>query len=497
MATKLAGAIAQIIFPTKVNPKGTATTPTFNPTNTANVLSAPAYRDHLTDIFATRSAEDSRSLIKSLFKQDPDMSASVNAFLTVADTELVCLVKTLDGQLDPAGQKVLTSMLVALTTRSDYSKGFKAVPTLSSLAEAFRMMLLMRGGCGAELVMSKELFPSEVRHVDVGTLEWFEKAPGQFTPQQRSVNGDIISLDIPSFFVTWFRRDPTEIYTTSPFVSAINTIAARQQVINDLYRIMQVTGYPRMDIKVLEEVIVKNAPVNAKLSEEARAAYVRARLQEISTSISSLKSNQSFIHTDAVEATMMNEKSPGMAIDITPVIQTLNAQNQAGLKTMATILGRGESGVNTASVEARIFSLSAQALNEPVAAIFSQILTMGLRFHGVESYVECYYQPVEMRSQTELETQLLVRSQRLKDDLSLGLISDVEYHLWMYNRLPPENTPELSGTLFADPPDPVDATNEGGRGDSVTKAASTKEGNKGSRDNKSKPKSKARLVLDI
>ena len=30
-----------------------------------------------------------------------------------------------------------------------------------------------------------------------------------------------------------------------------------------------------------------------------------------------------------------------MSIDIEPVIKTLNAQNQLGVKTMATILGRG------------------------------------------------------------------------------------------------------------------------------------------------------------
>ena len=39
---------------------------------------------------------------------------------------------------------------------------------------------------------------------------------------------------------------------------------------------------------------------------------------------------------------MVNDKKAGMSIDIEPVIKTLNAQNQAALKTMATILGRGE-----------------------------------------------------------------------------------------------------------------------------------------------------------
>lgn len=489
MASKLVSAL-KILLPGRSNPKGTATTNTFNESNTNNVLSVPAYREHLTDLFASRGSEDSRVLIQTLFKHDPDMSAAVNAFLTVADTELVPLVKAPDGQLDEPGQQVLQTLLTTLTTRQDYSKGFQVVNSLSAITEACRMMLLMRGALGGELIMTKEMFPYEIRLVDMGKLEWFEKAPGAFTPQQRSVTGKIISLDIPTFFATWFRRDPTEVYSHSPFVSAINTIAARQQVINDLYRIMQVTGYPRMEVTVLEEVLTKNAPETAKRDEVSKRNYLDSQLRAIQGSLSLLRPDQAFIHTDSLEVGVVNSKTPGMALDINPVITVLNSQNQAGLKTMATIIGRGESGVNTASVEARIFSLNAQALNTPVADFLSQVLTLALRFTGSESYVECYFQDVEMRSTTELETQLLVRSQRLKDDLSLGLITDQEYHLMVYNRLPPPGVPKLSGTGFnAKQTAGVDTGALSPNGDPVGKAAGTPQGNAGARDNKSKPTS--------
>lgn len=480
----------KVLLPGRANPKGTAVTPTFNESNTNNILAIPAYRDHLSDIFDSRGSYDSRALIKTLFKHDPDMSAAVNAFLTVADTELGFLVRDTAGELDPAGQKILQQLVISLTTRTDYSKGFKIVPSLSSITESCRMMLLMRGSIGGELIMSKEMTPAEIRLVDMGSVEWFETTPGNFVPQQRSLTGKIISLDFPTFFATWFRRDPTEIYSHSPFVSAINTIASRQQVINDLYRIMKVTGYPRMDIKVLEEVLMKNAPEAAKTDVAAKQSYLTLQLGAIKTALASMKPDQAFIHTDSMEVSTANDKSPGMAIDISPVITVLNAQNQAGLKTMATIIGRGESGVNTASVEARVFSLNAQALNSPIASFLSQIFTLALRFSGSESYVECKFRDVEMRSSTELETQMLVRSQRLKDDLSLGLISDQEYHLMMYGRLPPDGTPELSGTGFnAKQTAGVDTGALSPNGDPVGKAASAPGGNKASRDNKSKPTS--------
>lgn len=476
-----------VILPTRANPNGIATTKTHNPTSSGQVLSAPAYREHLTDIFATRGSSDSRILIQELLRQDPDMSASLNAFLTVANTDPVFLVRNMDGTLDPAGQAILDQTLVMLQVRQDYSKGFKMPSSLSSITEAMRYMVLMRGGVASELVLSKEFWPTELRPVDLASIEWFEPRPAQYVPQQKSVSGDAINLDIPTFFVSWFRRDPTGIYSHSPFVSAINTIAARQQVINDLYRIMNVTGYPRMEAKVLEEVVMKNMPLNVKTDPKLKSDYLEQVFGSLRAQLSSLRPDQTFVHTDSIEVGILNEKSAGMSLDISPIIDTLNAQNQAGLKTMATIIGRGESGVNTASVEARIFSLSAQAINEPVAELLSQAFTLALRMRGSQSYVECYFLPVEMRSATELETQMLVKSQRLKDDLSLGIITDIEYHLWVYNRLPPAGAPVLSGTGFATQSAGVDATALSPNGDPVGRAASAPGGNKGSRDNKSKP----------
>ena len=69
--------VYQVIAPKRLpNPKGTANSPTFDPSNNQNVLSAPQYREHLEDIFTTRASSDSRDLIRNLIVQDPDASAS-------------------------------------------------------------------------------------------------------------------------------------------------------------------------------------------------------------------------------------------------------------------------------------------------------------------------------------------------------------------------------------------------------------------------------------
>ena len=251
-------------------------------------------------------------------------------------------------------------------------------------------------------------------------------------------------------------------------------MAARQQVINDLYRIMQITGFPRISITVLEEVMAKNAPPEIRNDQQKLRAYINARRNEVGAQFASIRPDQPIVHTDSMEVTMLNDKNPSAGLDISKIIETLNAQNQAGLRTMATVLGRGESGVNTATVEANLFAMNADSINKPIAEIFSKVLTMALRLQGSESRVKVHFPEINLRSELEGEANLNMKSARLRQDLSDGLITDDEYHLAMYRRIRPDAVPELTGTGFNDKKMEVDAEkvspNADPQGKSVSKA---------------------------
>ncbi|KQS84268.1 hypothetical protein [Rhizobium sp. Leaf383] len=460
----LGSAIFSIISPkSKAKTGGVSATGTYNPQQTQNVLTAPQYQEHLSDIFSSRQADDARTLMVQLFEHDPDVSAAVHAWLTMANTMPIILVRDMDGQIDAEATKALMQRIKFMTMPTDYTKGFQMKQNLDQWCEEIRYMVLLRGGAGVELVFDEKLLPADLRNVDLNSVEWFEKKPGEYKPRQK-VSGltDGINLDIPTFFVSFYRQNPTKIYSNSPFVSTINTIAARQQVINDLYRIMQYTGYPRLEVTVVEEVLRKNMPVSIKLDESKQTEWINARLGEIRNSVQDIRADTAFVHMDSVEPGIMNEKSPGAGIDISKVIETLNAQNQAGLKTMATVIGRGTAGVNTSSVEARLASMNADELNGPVAAILTNIFSFMLHQDGYQGFAEVAFVKGELRPDLELEPQLTMRQSRLLTDLSHGLITDLEYHLQMYNRLPPDGAPELSGTGFMTP------APAGGRADEVS-----------------------------
>lgn len=441
------GKIGQLILPTNVQAGGKANTATYNPQQADQALTGLATDKHLRDLLSERATEEDDDLIATLMQYDPDVGAAVGSYLTLSNTPMQYVAKTPEGEIDADAINKISQLITQMSYPVDYEAGYTPDRTLKTRNQAFRYMLLKRGSISAEMIIDDNFGVLDVRNIDTKTLKWYERTNGELKPVQ-NVNNEETDLNIPTFYYATHRQDPSSPYSKSPFISVINTVYARLQVINDLYNIMQVTGYPRMDIKVLEDTLVRHMPEDQKRDNKKRDAYVQQQMTRITNSFATIRADQPVVHSDAIEIDTLNTPNGSVGIDIRPVIEVLNAQNQAALKSVATVLGRGESGVNTASVEAQIFSMNASEINEPLAAVWSNLLTFALRLSGSTSYVEVYFDKPEMRPPNELEPAMVQKQARLRKDLSSGLITDDEYHWKMYNRPRPVTAPLLSGTNF-------------------------------------------------
>lgn len=461
MATKKLNKLFEFILPKgKTKSGGVSQTNTYDPSNVTEPLTLPSYTEHLTDLQESRLSDNSLELIKTLMRTDPDVSAATNAYLTLADTQLEYVVRDSSGEMSKDGQKLLNNLMYRIFTITDYTLGYQSKPTLSEFISGLRYMLLMRGSIGVELVYDKTMQPESFRTVDMATVEFIEKSPGVYKPVQSTENVEDVSLDIPTFFSSKFKQDPTDIYSYSYFTSAINTIAARQLVINDLYRIMNVVGFPRITLEVLEEVLKNRCPKEYKADPRKFNEWINTQVRNISAQFSNIRPDAPFAHTDSVKVSILNEKQPGSGLQVEEIISTLNAQNQAGLKVVATVLGRGEAGVNTASVESRIFSLSADSLNKPIADVLSKAMTFALRMSGFDGFATFKFKPAELRPDLELESMRIQKQTRLMKDLSLGIISDETYCMEMYGEPLREGAPTLSGTGFMEKSNNEEVVNE-------------------------------------
>lgn len=441
------GKLGNILLPTNANTGGRALTPSYDPQQSDQAIGAPETDMHLRDLMNERASTEDDELIATLMQYDPDVGAAVGAFLTLSNTTMRYIAKTPEGEIDSDAIDKISQLMTQISYPVDYAVGFSSDRLLKTRNQALRYMLLKRGSVAVEMILDDMFGVSDVRNIDTKTLEWYEKQPGFLTPVQK-IDSDEVDLNIPTFFYASHRQDPNSPYSKSMFISVINTVYARGQIVNDLYNIMQITGYPRMDIKVLEDTITKHLPDDMKRDPKKRDEYVNNQIASITRRFSQVRADQPIVHTDSVELDTLNSPNGSVGIDIRPVIEVLNAQNQAALRSVATVLGRGESGVNTASVEAQIFSMQAAEINEPLSSIWSNLLTFALRLSGSTSYVEVYFDIPEMRPPNELEPAMVQRQSRLRKDLSDGLITDDEYHWQMYNRPRPSSAPLLSGTGF-------------------------------------------------
>lgn len=451
MASKnILSSFVEFVLPKKKTTSGGKSVTDTYQSGQTETLSLPDYQQYLNDIQDDRLSDDEFELVDKLFVNDPDCSAAVNAYLTLSDTNYQMLVYNQKGELDRDGIKIAEGIMESLFSINDYTLNYQMKPSFREFKDAQGWLQLARGAIGAELVYDKAMRPTELRIVDMATVKYTEKKIGEFKPVQKTDKSDEIDLDIPTFFTARFRQSPTSPYSHSHFAAAINTIASRMKIINDLYRIMNYTGYPRIGVKVMEEVLLKNAPKSALANDKEKIAWVNARMSEITTKLVSLQPTSPLVHTDSAEVSILNEKMSGASLQVSEIIDCLNAQNQAGLKVVATVLGRGTAGVNTASTETIIFSKSADAFNRPMEDLMSRVLTLALRIAGFEGYCEFKFEPVELRPALELENQKTMLQTRLLTQLSYGLITDDEYHLRVNGELAAEGAKRLSGTNFLD-----------------------------------------------
>ena len=92
---------------------------------------------------------------------------------------------------------------------------------------------------------------------------------------------------------------------------------------------------------------------------------------------------------------------------------------------------------------------------------------------GYQGFVEVEFEKAGLRPELELEPQMALLASRLRQDLSDGLITDDEFHIWLYGRLRPDTAPELSGTKFMmEQPLGVDAKKVSPNGDPLGRSMS-------------------------
>lgn len=403
------------------------------------------------DVGNLRNLGDEHEVIKQLQRYDPDTANAIWATLRFAATPLSIIYKNDKGEFDADKTKEFKMLLKAnwLISTND--------PSAEELSDQIMRQLFLYGATGLEVVLNEFKYPTKFVLVKNKNVLWRMKK-GKYVPFQKKPGGNgEINLDIPTFFFQVLDKDPDEASSESPLLPAIQAIVFKQQVIGDIQRVLKRTGYPRLKVTVLEEVLRKNAPTKVRGDDKLLAKWLSEQKSAIGTELAKVKPEDAVVIFDSLEIDTLENKNAS-SVDFRPIMEILDSQVVSALKSLPSILGKGKGGSqNIASVEAMVFLNTPRFLQMRSAKLLSQAFTMTARLAGMKGYIEVEHEHINLRPELELEPQRLARQNRILQLQSFGHIDDSEAALALgIEHLPTE---ELAGTQFLTGGPEVDTEN--------------------------------------
>lgn len=339
-------------------------------------------------------------LMDILIDVHPDVSFAVWNFMRISDSGYTIRVENVDD--DETYEEGLEEVLALIKRLSQPNvENFELSRDFDKIVQQLILSTVVRGACSLELVLTPSYDDvAFIAPVDPATVD-FKFENDRYVPYQ---DEETLSLDIPTFFYEGLDSMIDSPYGRSPILGALNTVFFQMQVLNDLKQVVHNQGYPRFDITILEEVLLNRMPITIRNNEEKKQKWLNEKLQEIIEMYNNLDPDDSFVHYDSVNVGMAGGgQNGGAVIDPQKLMDVIDSQLMAGLKTLSTILGRRSTG-NTesfAKMEIKLYIKGVEAIQKTVERTLSKALTLTLNIKGMQGVVYFKFNPVEIRTSME------------------------------------------------------------------------------------------------
>jgi hypothetical protein len=448
-----------------------------------NVLPATDRRLANTNIENTRSLATTWDTLRELVAASPDLSSAMFAYNRTAITpSYTAVARNLDGTCNPEATAALQQLLVRLDIMQDYTDGFSGIPDLRSCSESLSKEIMTYGGMALELVLGKDRLPRALVPISVTKIKF--RSDTKWLKPFQLVAGVEVDLDIPTFFYSSLDQDLLQAYASSPFESAIQPVMFSTEFTNDLRRVIKKAIHPRLYAIIDSEKFKKSIPQDVAIDPDKLKSYMASVISEIESKVNGLNPEDAIIAFDAIEFSYMTNGNISLDAEYRVLSDIADAKMATGAKTLPSILGHGSGSQNVASSETLLFMKNAEgAVQKKLNDLYSRALTLAVRLYGFDVYVQFKYDEIDLRPSSELEAFKTMKQSRILDQLSLGLITDVEASIVLTGGLPPTGAPELSGTFFrassgTDPnaveDNPYSGTSTGGNGGGLNQGITPK-----------------------
>lgn len=406
-----------------------------------------SFQDSLTNVFRSRRFHDhhrydltkyanltAEKLLDILIDSNPDISQALYSFLRMCNSGYSYKVVKPNGKPFKEGQNTIDRWIKNLELQQT-NKGFKEDRSLNSLVNKIHLSFFVKGAASCEIALDKRIQPNYIDIVDPYTI-YFKRKDNELIPYQSQSGagikerkqgqweGNYKKIDIPSFFYQPLDARLNDVYGVCPILPALQVVFFQIQVLQDLQTVLHKAGYPRLEVKLLEEILIKNAPPTIRNDSKKLAQWLTTKKSEIETEYQKINPDDALIHFDSVEVKYL-ETSRGLGtFDARALVEIIDSQVIASLKTLSTLMGRHRGRTETyASAEVQLYIKGVEAVQKVSGLLMSRLLTFCLNMFGLQGYVEFGYLPIELRSKTELAQWDAVRIKNHLIFIALGMES--------------------------------------------------------------------------
>jgi hypothetical protein len=395
-----------------------------NPWNFFNWLPKKYQQVHNIDLTKLQSYT-AEELLELIISVHPDISHALYTYLRMGDTGMTITAKKRTGSEDKSGQRTLDELREMLNTPLP-SPGYQHGRSLKKLDTIQRLMVMVRGACAGEVVLNESVNDVvDIVPVDP-SLIWFRRDPGtnRLVPWQYVKNprmqqgetwfGQYKQIDTPTFIYEELDPMVDDPYGRTPILPVLQVVFFHLQVLQDLKAVVHNQGYPRMDVSMLEEVMLKNMPPQFKNNPNEQRKWLKERMEEMQTHLNSLNPDDALFHWDSVKVEYLKGSGVGPMIDIKKLIDIIDTQMATSMKTLLTLLSRHQGSTETySSVNIQLYIKTVESARSITKRFWQRAFSMSARVKGVQTIIDVDYNSIDLRTENEIETDRKARIDNL------------------------------------------------------------------------------------
>jgi hypothetical protein len=326
------------------------------------------------------------SLLSILPDVSPDVGLAVWNMLRLGSAGFNFTVKDSSGQDDEKGKQLLDELLSNIGMESGGLRGLIVQWLLSAY---------LQGAVCGEVALTEDLRGiDDFYSVDPATIKFGRDETKKLVMYHTPPNGSL-AIRLNTEKVWYVPIDPMidDPYGRPPAAPVLQEVWFDVAFITDLRRVVHNQGWPRIDIKVLSEIIINSAPASVKNDEKELLQWMNDRLAEVQKAYSELQPDDSFAHYDSVE--INQAESAGRLFDPSGVLRVIERRMIKALKQLPILMANNEGSTEThGTIQWQIFVAGLQSMQEPICTVLNRMMQLSLQVLGYKGRVECFFEPI-------------------------------------------------------------------------------------------------------